>query len=44
MLISGFINGELIYIIEFDFNNQGFRSQLEKQLLNHFPNGDKNGF
>lgn len=44
MLLSGFVNGELIYIIEFDFNNEGFKERLKEQLLTRFPEGDKTGF
>jgi hypothetical protein len=40
MLISGFVDGRLIYIIEFPFNYVGFVANLEKQLIKRFPNGD----
>ncbi len=43
MLISGFIDGELIYIIEFPFNSKNFLSHLEEKLKQRFPNGDKKG-
>jgi len=32
MLVSGFVNGKLIYIIEFPFNCPGFIVNLEKQI------------
>lgn len=32
MLVSGFINGKLIYIIEFPFNFKGFVKNLETQI------------
>lgn len=41
MLISGFVDGKLIYIIEFPFNSKDFVKNLEKQLNKKFPDGDK---
>lgn len=32
MLVSGFVNGRLIYILEFPFSTPPFRENLEKQL------------
>lgn len=43
MIISGFINGELIYILEFPFICLCFVKRLKKQLDKRFPNGDKMG-
>lgn len=43
MLAAGFVDGKLIYILEFSFNEQGFISQLEKKLNKRFPNGDITG-
>lgn len=44
MLISGFVDGKLIYIIEFPFNYSEFVAQLKKQLLHRFSDGkDKTG-
>lgn len=43
MLISGFIDGELIYVLEFPFNCQSFVDRLNVQLKKRFPNGDKLG-
>ncbi len=40
MLVAGFVDGRLIHIFEFSFNEQGFTDQLEKQLKKRFPNGD----
>lgn len=43
MLIAGFIDGELIYVLEFPFNCNSFLERLEIQLKKRFPNGDKSG-
>lgn len=43
MLISGFIDGQLIFILEFSFNHPHFIEHLQKQLRAKFPNGDKSG-
>jgi len=43
MLISGFVDGELIYILEFPFNCPSFVKRLKIQLKRRFPNGDKSG-
>ena len=40
MLVSGFINGKLFYVLEFPFADERFTAKLEKQLQRHFPNGD----
>ena len=40
MLISGFVDGKLIYILEFPFHCDPFIEKLEKQLKDKFPNGD----
>lgn len=44
MLISGFIDGKLIFIIEFPFNSTNFTNKLKNQLDKKFPNGDREGF
>ncbi len=41
MLVAGFVDGCLIYIFEFDFNEQSFTSRLQAQLERRFPNGDR---
>ena len=43
MLTSGFIDGELIYILEFPFVCSSFTKHLKKQLDKRFPRGDKLG-
>ena len=39
MLVSGFIDGKLVYVLEFPFNCVDLISKLEKQLWKRFPNG-----
>ena len=43
MLVAGFIDGRLIHIFEFSFNEQSFISRLREQLERRFPNGDVSG-
>ena len=43
MLVSGFVDGKLIYILEFPFKTRFFVNKLKNQLNKHFPNGDENG-
>jgi len=43
MLVSGFIDGKLIYILEFPFKTKVFLTKLNNQLRKHFPNGDEKG-
>ncbi len=43
MLVAGFLDGRLIHIFEFSFNEQGFTSRLQAQLERRFPNGDRIG-
>jgi len=44
MLFSGFIDGQLVYILELPFNDKEFVANLEKQLEAKFPNGDEKGY
>ena len=39
MLVAGFVDGRLIHIFEFSFNEQDFTSKLQEQLEKKFPNG-----
>ena len=41
MLVSGFVDGELIYVLEFPFNHPTFVKRLKTQLNKRFPSGDK---
>jgi len=43
MLVSGFIDGQLIYILEFPFCTDSFIKCLERQLEKFFPDGDITG-
>lgn len=43
MLVSGFVEGKLIYIIEFPFRCKTFFEKLKQQLKKRFPNGDVTG-
>lgn len=43
MLTAGFVDGQLIYILEFSFKEQSFTSRLQEQLERRFPNGDVTG-
>ena len=43
MVVAGFVDGHLLHIFEFSFNEDSFISQLQKQLERHFPNGDVKG-
>lgn len=43
MLAAGFVDGKLIYILEFSFNEQDFTSRLQEQLEQRFPDGDISG-
>jgi len=43
MLVSGFVDGKLIYILEFPFQCDSFVSNLRNQLNRRFPNGDITG-
>lgn len=44
MLVSGFVDGKLIYLLEFPFSTPLFTNKLETQLQNKFPNGDESGY
>lgn len=43
MLISGFVDGELIYILEFTFRCSSFGERLIRQIRKRFPRGDRPG-
>lgn len=43
MLVAGFVDGELIFILEFPFKCKSFVEHLKQQLDRHFPNGDELG-
>jgi len=39
MLVSGFVDGRLVYIFEFPFRNSAFVNNLREQLMRRFPKG-----
>lgn len=41
MLSSGFVDGKLLFIIEFPFNSKKFKTHLLKILNKFLPNGDE---
>jgi hypothetical protein len=41
MVMSGFIDGKLIFVLEFPFNNQKFKDHIMKFLVKFLPNGDE---
>ena len=41
MSVSGFNNGKLIYVLEFDYNHSTFIKRIEDQLFRLLPNGDE---
>ena len=44
MLVSGFVDGKLIYLIEFPFRTKSFTDTLYRQLIKRFPDGkDRSG-
>jgi hypothetical protein len=43
MVVSGFVDGELIYVLEFPFKCSTFVEKLKSQLKKRFPDGDKPG-
>lgn len=43
MLVSGFVDGRLIFLLEFPFNDNTFKENLQKQLNKRFPDGRPTG-
>ena len=43
MLVSGFADGRLLYVLEFPFNTRAFLERLENRLRRKFPDGDVSG-
>jgi len=40
MLMSGFVNGKLVYILEFPFTDEKFLAHMKSNLEKHLPDGD----
>ena len=43
MLVSGFVSGKLIYILEFPFNCPSFKERIKEQLRRRLPHGNTSG-
>ena len=43
ILVSGFVSGKLIYILEFPFNTPSFKKKIEEQLKKKLPKGNEPG-
>lgn len=43
MSVSGFINGKIVYIVEFPFNHSTFKQHLKDKVTKALPDGDKEG-
>ena len=43
LLLSGFVDGRIVYILEVPFNASGIIARLRKRLRDHLPSGDKPG-
>ena len=43
MLVSGFVDGKIIFIIEFQFNSNNFIAKLQQQLQKKFLMAIKKG-
>jgi len=41
MIMSGFVDGKLMFIIHFPFNNEDFKNHLLSKLNKYLPNGDE---
>ena len=39
MSVSGFNNGKIVFILEFDYNHPTFRKRIQEQLKRLLPNG-----
>jgi hypothetical protein len=40
MIVSGFLDGKLIFVLSFKYNSADFIFEIEKQLKKHLPYGD----
>ena len=43
LVISGFVDGKMLYCLEFPFVSTNFLTHLQEQLTKRFPNGDVKG-
>lgn len=40
MIVSGFVDGKLIFVLSFNYNSPDFIIEIERQLNKHLPEGD----
>ena len=40
MMVSGFLDGKVLFVISFDYNSTDFVNEIERQLTRHLPDGD----
>lgn len=40
MMVSGFLDGKVLFVISFDYNSTDFVNEIERQLTKHLPDGD----
>ena len=41
MIVSGFFEGKLIFVLSFNYSSLSFVKEVERQLSNRLPNGDE---
>ncbi len=41
MVVSGFLDGKLMFLVSFQYNSTDFVGVIERQLTKHLPNGDE---
>jgi hypothetical protein len=41
MFVSGFLDGKIVFILSFNYNETEFVKNIERQLTKHLPMGDK---
>lgn len=41
MVVSGFLDGKLIFLVSFQYNSTDFVKEIVRQLTKHLPNGDE---
>ena len=40
MLVSGFLDGKILFVMSFNYNSSDFTKEIERQLTKHLPDGD----
>ena len=41
MVVSGFLDGKLMFLMSFNYTSNDFTSEIERQLTKQLPNGDE---